>query len=483
MMENTRIPWRDSSLKLLCKTGVLVVGGGLPGVCAAIASARAGVPTMLVERSAQIGGQAGEINTWGLDGFIDPDGKLLMGGIPFEILQRTLAEGGSDPVLTALSFRTLQEKGIEAAYREIGCKHMPPNMNDSYVNEYAYRYICQQMLEEANVRVMLDTPVIDTLHDGNTVTGVVLQCVYEKFAVLADRIVDCSQNAIVCAHLGHIVAAPLIYTHTHIDLCGIDIQRLMDYIDATPEDEWYLKENLKPAPCSGAIMREQLAEHATLFIHGFGSAIRRAVAEDPEFETFRDIKQLNLLYQGDGMGTPCVPVNQRVNVMDPMEYADSITLARKRQYLFVKLFRRYVPGCEQIRLTNTHVNIPKAHPISMDQSYGFSEYDLTTEEVKTGKTDRTDVIMRLRGHPGRGQYEYGWPLPLACLIPKELDHILVTGKPASAFIHYTITCARVGEAAGTVAAISLRDGTPLRQTSAEHVREEIASIRQDGKNI
>ena len=42
---------------------VLVVGGGFPGVCAALAAARVGVKTAIVERDGHVGGQAAAVYT------------------------------------------------------------------------------------------------------------------------------------------------------------------------------------------------------------------------------------------------------------------------------------------------------------------------------------------------------------------------------------------------------------------------------------
>ena len=65
---------------------VLVVGGGFPGVCAALAATRAGVKAAIVERDGNVGGQAAAVYTLGLDGFLDRNGHHYAGGIPWEIL-------------------------------------------------------------------------------------------------------------------------------------------------------------------------------------------------------------------------------------------------------------------------------------------------------------------------------------------------------------------------------------------------------------
>src|SRR5258708_24362617 len=74
---------------------VVVVGGGVAGVSAAIAAARSGADTLLVERYGALGGNL----TIGLleasMSFHDRRGKQLIGGIPDEIVQRLKAAGGS----------------------------------------------------------------------------------------------------------------------------------------------------------------------------------------------------------------------------------------------------------------------------------------------------------------------------------------------------------------------------------------------------
>ncbi len=69
-----------------------------------------------------------------------------------------------------------------------------------------------------------------------------------------------------------------------------------------------------------------------------------------------------------------------------------------------------------------------------------------------------------------GQNPDGWYVPLASLIPKGLENILVTGKAACRKIHYIASCGLVGQAAGAAAAESVRQGVSLRQTDSGAVR-------------
>src|SRR5262249_11577219 len=77
------------------RAAVVVVGGGVAGVSAAIAAARSGADTLLIERYGALGGNL----TIGLleasMSFHDRKGKQLIGGTPDEIMRRLKAAGGS----------------------------------------------------------------------------------------------------------------------------------------------------------------------------------------------------------------------------------------------------------------------------------------------------------------------------------------------------------------------------------------------------
>ena len=91
-----REPARD--IPVAADVDVLAVGAGPAGVGAALAAARAGASTLLVEKAASLGG------TWTLGMqthatcFHDRQGRVIVGGIALEILRRLHAMGAAqDP--------------------------------------------------------------------------------------------------------------------------------------------------------------------------------------------------------------------------------------------------------------------------------------------------------------------------------------------------------------------------------------------------
>ena len=90
--DTVREPERE--IPVYARTQVLVVGGGSAGYCAALAAARHGADTLILERCAYLGG----MTTGGLvtnRDYAGPDCPYgAVGGIPFEVWERIEAAGG-----------------------------------------------------------------------------------------------------------------------------------------------------------------------------------------------------------------------------------------------------------------------------------------------------------------------------------------------------------------------------------------------------
>lgn len=474
---------KDLSVPVITSSDVVVVGAGFGGICAAIASARAGASTVLVEKNAVLGGQAAEIDTWGLDGFVSESGKLVIGGLPWEILWRAVAEGGSDTFWSRLDMDVLQNQGIEAALSQMNLPEYIPHIqtgiymnpfNDQYVNPNAYRYAAHTLLEQAGVTVLLGMPAVDAIVKGRAIHGVIIQGEFEKFAVCGKRMVDTTQGSSVCAFAGKKFAHPHAYMGTLPRLAGIDIKSVIEYIRRT--DEKWLLRPMWGQQADPDQMERLVKGQNPLAIHGFMKALDQAIEDDPRYTSLKRSNgdELFFFYERDGMGAYWTFGDAFCNVdtSDPIAFSKAICEARKQQWLMHSFFKRYIPGFENAHLLDTYANISKALMQTAEPS-DFTEYNLTEEEMCRGMTARQDTIVNVLGHPRAGGCGEGWPIPLYSLIPKELDQVLVTGKAACRRIHYIATCAMVGQAAGVSAAVSAKKRVPLRQTDAEQIRIEL----------
>ena len=92
---------KNNEIPVINKSDVAIVGGGMSGFIAALASSRAGLDTILVEQYGFLGGNA----TMGLPifGFTDNNGSFVVRGLAEEFINRLrLIGGASDLVQCAL---------------------------------------------------------------------------------------------------------------------------------------------------------------------------------------------------------------------------------------------------------------------------------------------------------------------------------------------------------------------------------------------
>ncbi|GIW39685.1 MAG: hypothetical protein KatS3mg076_0262 [Candidatus Binatia bacterium] len=188
---------------VLRRTDVLVVGGGSAGVAAAVAAARNGVHTMLVERYGSLGGLA----TGGLIVLFltldDGEGRQVVRGICEEVTQRLAGRG-------AAFFPPEQEWGspdpvrIEH-YRQWGLVWGKGPHRVRYSVAYdpeELRFVLAEMACESGVELLLHAWACELLREGTRVRGAVFQGKSGRFAVLARVVVDATGDGDLFASAG-----------------------------------------------------------------------------------------------------------------------------------------------------------------------------------------------------------------------------------------------------------------------------------------
>jgi 2-polyprenyl-6-methoxyphenol hydroxylase-like FAD-dependent oxidoreductase len=184
-------------------TQVLVVGGGSAGVSAAVAAARNGADTMLVERAGALGGLA----TGGLIILLltldDGNGRQVVGGLCQEVTDR-LAKRGAAYFPPRAEWGSPDAQLVEQYLRwglVWGSGPHKVRYSVAYDPE-EFRFALNTMCEESQVRLLLHCWACEGLRDGDRVRGVIFQSKAGRFAILADLVIDASGDGDIFASMG-----------------------------------------------------------------------------------------------------------------------------------------------------------------------------------------------------------------------------------------------------------------------------------------
>ena len=146
---------------------VLVAGGGPAGIAAALASARAGARTMLVERFGYLGGMITGTHVVAILGVGDGHGPLAQ-GITREIQER------------------LEPLGAVTPRGESG---------DDLVDDEIFKWQALEMLEEAGVALRMHTLACEPILERGRVAGIITESKSGRQAIRAQVVVDATADA------------------------------------------------------------------------------------------------------------------------------------------------------------------------------------------------------------------------------------------------------------------------------------------------
>ncbi len=450
------------------KADVLVAGGGLGGIAAALASARAGAETILIERNGFLGGVATAgmcCSVW--QTMLKADGSFRGSGLPLEITDRLAVEAGP-----GLEWRN--HKG-----------HMIYDVEKA-------KLVFHSMLAEAGVRVLLETCVSDVITESGKVIGVICTDDTGLFAIQAKNVIDATGDSIVAELSGVPMKHKEVrlggnWRHSYVFRLGnVDVDRLVSYYRDNPDEyienvdiNWTLAEALDHYNKTGTF----------LFPHCAGKFMKlfKDAEESGEFSStmgiyeFLDATQMHMI-RSEGV-CHIITGFTTLGSLDSGTISNAILEGKKMAFYVAEFYKKNFPGFENCYISQTADDLGirvsrwidgvglferpmREMPYRCDDSIGTA-ICYTSQLVNKSYGTRVPVFDN----------EY-YQIPLSCLIPKKAENLIMgAGRGASTNppglmreMHMTMIC---GQAAGVAAAVASLNDASVSSVDYALVRAEL----------
>jgi len=338
---------------------VVVAGGGTAGVVAALAAARQGAKTALIEVKGYPGGTVTEGGTalhsfYNLWKAFDVEKRQVVKGIPQEIIDRLMKVGGC-------SGHAEMSQGYN--YDSVA----------TCIDTEMYKLVTFEMLVESGVSVFVNTLLTGAIMDGSRVRGVIVESRSGREAFYAKSFVDCTAYGDLSAFAGAEYTEPNDYPVCNsVGMGNVCIDTYHAFLKAN-NAVGQLAHGMRSGQ-SDQIVR---AGAERLDVPGLTEGAR-AIGMSMVTTTVHD----NYL-----MFIKC-NFKMSVSPTDRDAVARAELEIRRRMAQAVELFRRHVPGCEKAFMARTSPKlcIRRGRLIKCD-------YDISHEDVIEGRHFDDEIMV------------------------------------------------------------------------------------------
>lgn len=416
---------------------VVVVGGGPGGHSAAIAAARNGARTVLVERYGHLGGMA-------------------TGGIVIQIPH--MSDGGKEPVIAGLCLEWLERlDAVNGTLRprteDLGStdealvtywKCFMGNVNNGRIEHTAWvdpellKCVLNDMVEEAGVNLYLHSWGTRAIVNDGKVEGILFESKSGRQAILGKVIIDGTGDGDLLPSSGaefdgewdpssRSSMLALVFR-----LGNCDYQAYCDFIEAEPERFQRLMKELSEV-----------------------AGTRLLPLPSPR----NDVMWVNNWIPG----LDCTNVEDLTRLEIEM---------RKIMRKGVEFLKNKVPTFENSFILDT-----ASQTGTRGSRRLMGEYMVTGEDFRScRKFDDTVAVFPRLGPPGGGETKHVY-IPYRALVPKNIEGLLVAGRSFSSdqaannMANLIPHCIAMGQAAGTAAAIAVKQNIMPRGVDYKNLQK------------
>ncbi len=402
------------TVPVIAEPDVLVAGGGAAGLAAAVAAARAGAQTMLVERYGYLGGLA----TGGLIILLltldDGAGTQVVAGLCQELVER-LDRRGAAVYPRPQDWNSPDEKLVEHARRwGLVWGSGPHRVRYSVAfDPEAFKLAADDMVTEAGVHLRFHTWVAGTLVEDGRITAVLVESKAGRQAIRPRMVVDATGDGDLFAAAGESYERETVHPWLWFRMANV--------------------QRLEEAPGLGRLFFRTLGDGRVLVTWGGeGRVERRIDPTSPEDLTWAEVACRREAARAAGRLRASVPGFERAYVTD---VATQLGITESR-----RLQGRYVLAREDLN---------RRFPDAVARTGHWTKYGATYDIPY-----RSLLPQRLRNLIVAGR----------CISVDHRVHHATKEIPA---------CMATGEAAGTAAALAVRSGRELPDLDVAALRDAL----------